>query len=257
MKDIYHYANAPVRTITAKAHPLLNTIADMLQNQDYYGTEIRHEGDPIVQQVKDVVGFMLKQFEPFSARQYTKLRESGEPRGKAVQGFFGIVPAPKEILETKAERRMGEIIRGQLPRGARTKQEANRSRLVAEITTKVRAGRDVTKELQNPILRPRDKARIMNDARVPATVARFKRMSADSAVEVYIMGTEEERKDWGPILSSKLQTAKERGNVTGEEYTALTEALTKAGVDVEKLPSPSNGGGRLRSRPSRPGRPWR
>jgi hypothetical protein len=47
-----------------KLNPWTAAAVDMWRNQDYYGVEIRHPGDPLAQQMKDLSLFAAKQFMP-------------------------------------------------------------------------------------------------------------------------------------------------------------------------------------------------
>jgi hypothetical protein len=54
-KDLYHVAHAlpgsAWETAKGKLHPLLTLVADILSNEDFFGTEIRNPDDPFVQQM--------------------------------------------------------------------------------------------------------------------------------------------------------------------------------------------------------------
>jgi len=219
MKDVYAYSKHPVTTLSHKVHPLVNAVLDILRNEDFYGTEIRHQDDPWVKQLEGVFEYAGRTFQPFSIRNYQQMREAGEGRAKAVQSFFGIVPAPATVQQTKAEEMMSGFLRENLPVGARTKEEADRSRLVARLTALKRQGKDISALVTaSKVLRPMDVARIGREAPQEALVLRFKRLRLDQAFKVYDAGSSAERKIFGPILSSKLANAKQRGSLTDEDY---------------------------------------
>jgi hypothetical protein len=44
---------AALTTVKHKTHPMLNTIMEMLSNEDYYGTKIRNEDDPFLKRLLD------------------------------------------------------------------------------------------------------------------------------------------------------------------------------------------------------------
>jgi hypothetical protein len=47
MKDVYAYSHNPGQTWRTSCTRSISTVADMLQNEDYYGTKIRNEDDPV------------------------------------------------------------------------------------------------------------------------------------------------------------------------------------------------------------------
>jgi hypothetical protein len=47
------------------------------QNQDYYGTEIRNEYDPLVAQIGDALKYQASQFVPFSITNMQQRAKTG------------------------------------------------------------------------------------------------------------------------------------------------------------------------------------
>lgn len=126
MKDVYAYAkdamdfgkygSNPTQTIQNKAHPLISTISQMLNNQDFFGAAIRNPADSIVKQAMDEADYLVKQFEPFSLRNYeqqAKIRGE-EPSVKdylTSPSMVGITPAPGYITKSPEEQESAEISR--------------------------------------------------------------------------------------------------------------------------------------------------
>lgn len=103
MKDVFAYYKEPMTTVTNKVNPIWGTIIDMLENKDYYGTEIRNINDPVVRQVQDEFMFLIKQFEPYSISGALKRKESGEGLLQQAESFFGLMPAPGYITKTATQ----------------------------------------------------------------------------------------------------------------------------------------------------------
>ena len=61
-KDWFAYSKDPIATISHKLHPMWSSLAEMFQNEDFYGTEIRGKDDPIVKQSLDIATHIGKQF---------------------------------------------------------------------------------------------------------------------------------------------------------------------------------------------------
>ncbi|HEX2949329.1 MAG TPA: zinc-dependent peptidase [Armatimonadota bacterium] len=214
MKDSYAYSHDPGETLKHKIHPLISTIFDMLQNEDYYGTKIRNEDDPIVQQAKDTALYLAKQFVPFSVTNAIKSKEKGESLEKQAQSFFGITPAPKSVTNTDAENLMTEYLRGNMPVGTRTTEDAERSKarqaIQADIRKWVAAGKpqDRIPILQREIRRAASKGIInkrgVDDALQPEDIIKFKRLHYEQAVKVYQAGTPDEKLQWKEVLQAKM-----------------------------------------------------
>jgi len=114
MKDLFEYGHDisgflkyganPTQTLQNKLHPMLGMIAQMLNNQDFFGAAIRSPGDPIVQQVQDEANYLIAQLTPFGIRNYQQqqktLGEEVNPLGYiASPSMFGITPSPGYITK--------------------------------------------------------------------------------------------------------------------------------------------------------------
>ena len=102
MKDWYAWTNDPVQTAKNKAHPMVNTIFEMLDNKDYYGALIRNPDDPALKQIQDEIMFPVKQSIPFSIRNFQRQQEvTGEDKPwydwVASPQFVGVTPVPQAL----------------------------------------------------------------------------------------------------------------------------------------------------------------
>lgn len=92
-----------------KLHPMLTTIAEMLENKDWRNGEIRHADDPWMKQVVDSAKFVADQVIPFAFRysledqaRRTERLGGHTPQysnTQAVGAFFGMTPAPQVLKE--------------------------------------------------------------------------------------------------------------------------------------------------------------
>ena len=73
MKDVVAYAHDPKQTLLNKMSPVLSMLSAALENRDFYGTEIRHPDDPVVQQLWQLAKFAGAEAMPFSVRGVQKL----------------------------------------------------------------------------------------------------------------------------------------------------------------------------------------
>ena len=96
-KDVYAYGTHPIETLGHKANPAISAVIDMLNNQDFYGGNIRNPNDPFVKQIADEAIFMSSQLVPFSIENARQMLAKGD-RKQALLSFVGITPAPASIV---------------------------------------------------------------------------------------------------------------------------------------------------------------
>jgi hypothetical protein len=150
MKDVYHWGTSPFRTVSNKLQPLVNMVWQMLQNKDFYGTEIRHPDDLLVQQALQELKFVAAQFEPFGIRNLNRDTRTGIQA--KVEPFIGITPAPYDVNLTPAEAKAREIEMGKMRVGTRTQAEADKAKFISD--------------LRNKYTQTKDRAEIINAIRV-------------------------------------------------------------------------------------------
>lgn len=129
IKDIYEYGHDisgwakfgsnPLQTVRNKVHPLIGTVGEMLDNKDFFGNNIRSPGDSAVQQAQDEAGYLLKQMEPFSVRNFQQQNQAAGKTGSpldyvASPQFIGLGNAPGYITKTDKQIESGEVYR-QMP----------------------------------------------------------------------------------------------------------------------------------------------
>ena len=99
MKDVVAYAHDPKQTILNKMSPVLSMLSAVLENRDFYGTEIRHPDDPVVQQLWQLAKFAGAEAVPFSVRGVQKLVQQ---KGSLETSLPGQLKAafrnPKELV---------------------------------------------------------------------------------------------------------------------------------------------------------------
>lgn len=99
MKDVASYTDHPITTLGHKAAPWIGALTQSWQNEDFYGNPIRNEDDPLVEQVKQQLGYIADQFKPFSVRNVERLEETDAPLRQKIEAFLGIVPVPQARVE--------------------------------------------------------------------------------------------------------------------------------------------------------------
>lgn len=109
MKDVYHYAHAPVATIEGKISPFPALVAEMLNNKDFYGRDIRNADDPLIKQMQEEAAFFVKSYEPIGIRQFAISSAAKQSAGEQAANFLGVTRAPAWVGETDAEQLAGKL----------------------------------------------------------------------------------------------------------------------------------------------------
>lgn len=221
-----------------KVHPMVSAIIDMMRNQDFYGTEIRHEGDPLVQQAKDEVLYMLKQYVPFSVTAYMKRREAGEGVGQSLQAFAGLQPASGLMTKTLAQHLMQGYLADMMPKGARTKEAFEASQRRKELRGELRGGeaegrRHLLDALRSGEITPRQARDLLKSSKQDPRVSQFTRLPFDQAAEVWSYGTSEEKKLWARVLIVKGRNAMK--TATPSRKRAIFTRLMEVRKDFQEI----------------------
>jgi hypothetical protein len=228
MKDIASYAKHPVQTMGHKLHPLIGTVAEMLQNENYYGDQIRNPHDPIVQQAKQVATYLGDQVIPIAIRNAAEQRRREQSLAVRAQSFVGIVPARREDVRTKAQNRMQEYL-SQGAGGLTPEQQAagrQRADVLAGLRNKTLGPGELGAKVQQGLLTLPGAKRLARRAQIAPTLDKFKRLSLPEALDVYRMATPTERRVWRPALQQKVLNAAHAGTLTPAVGTQARGLLT-------------------------------
>lgn len=208
MKDIFAYTRDPYHTIKHKLHPLLSMTADMLENKDFYGDEIRNPNDPAVKQLEQLAIHAAEQFVPFGIRNAQEEMQRGQPASVIAPNFIGITPAPRNVVRSEAQNLMMELAPKSPSRTPEQKETANTRKLILE---RSRRGIDVSQDIADAIsagkITPKQSGLTMKLAGVNPLVVQFKRLSLKDAERVYEVATEPEKAILAPVLSEKRKRA--------------------------------------------------
>ena len=228
MKDIWHYAQDPARTLKNKVNPAISAMAQMLENRDFYGTRIRNEDDPILKQILQVGKYGLQQFEPFGFRGYAKERQLGETPTKAALSFVGITPAPRDVNKTPAERIMSQLVSEKIPAGTRTQQQYQEQDLKSAIRRDLRMGKQdkLREAISQGKLSGREIVELKRESRFTPLEEGFKRLPLDEAVKVYEAANPKERAGLRGLLLQK--TARTNYYAAPAEKRQLAPIISRA-----------------------------
>jgi hypothetical protein len=110
MKDAYHLSTNPTQAVLNKLNPMLETVAELLENRNFYGVEIRSANDPVMRQIADVGKFLGTMVTPFAVQGAIRQHQIGGSGISQALSFLGVTSAPADISKTPAERLAGSIL---------------------------------------------------------------------------------------------------------------------------------------------------
>ena len=207
VKDVYHYATEPRRTLANKVSPLDSLIAEMIRNEDFYHTKIRNEDDPVIQQMLDAGKHVVKSAAPFGIRNLQREANLQAPIAQRIQGFVGITPAPSALEKTKAELLASDLARAHAPEGTRTKEQTARSEAEHTISRLARTGKPVAAEVRKDItsgtITAADARRALSTAHMDPLARAFKSLGLADALKVWNAATPEEKRKLKGLLVVK------------------------------------------------------
>jgi hypothetical protein len=218
VKDVAAFKEqGPKKTVLNKLHPMVSAIGDMLDNKDFYGTEIRHPDDPALSQVGELAEHVGKQFEPFSFRGYRQARENQDPKSMAAAAFLGITRAPKYVTQTPAQKEMDKWRREHAPEAPRTREQAEHAQTRRQIETSIRHGdiegaRAATRRgIVSGKLGETDADTIANRLQGSPQQNTFKNLPTEEQLKVWNVSTTRERDQFRPLLADRIQRELDSG----------------------------------------------
>lgn len=213
MKDLYHYTQHPVTTVTNKLSPLIGMTVQMLNNKDYFGVKIHNEDDPLVRQMADEAEYILKQMIPFGIRNAQRNMQNNKQLRDIVEPFIGITPAPYDINQTKAETLAHRISAQKMPIGGRTKEDADRSKLLRDFSKRLKLNdptvrTDMFQAIRDRQVTPLQIAKINRESHLTPLQRQVHSFSAAEIKKVYDIATPEEKKQIENMMKAKIARSK-------------------------------------------------
>jgi hypothetical protein len=239
MKDLFAWWQNWGHTLLAKTHPLLGVIGDIWRNRDFYGIKIRNEDDPVIQQAADTVGYGLKQFEPFWIRGAAREAERGgglektlqeEPQ-KILAPQLGIMPATSAYTMSAFEKYARKVAEERHPLGARTKEQAEKSKLKQKLEMGLRrwdpeAMADLEMARAAGEITRTEAIEIKHRAKQDPIEKIAKSMTLEDLVKGIRLATEQEKEIIRPIFRKKLiNKSSELDRETRQQYKEILRDL--------------------------------
>jgi hypothetical protein len=186
MKDVFAYTAEPFQTIKNKMHPEVSTILQMVQNQDYFGTEIRNPTDPLVTQIKDLAVYQAKQFVPFSFSNANQMVKTGAgPVQSYLEGFTGITPAPGYVTNSPLQIKIQNLYDLRFGGGVKSQDSQATIQQKSDIKKAYYAG-DTAKAntllqqaVKDGVIKPAGVSVFIKDADIPSDIKLFQQLPSE------------------------------------------------------------------------------
>ena len=209
LKEVFHFIHNPVKYVTNSLTGEIGRIIEVLQNKDFYNTEIAHPGDPWIKQKFDQAWHLIPK--PFSLVNQAQERLHNAPIGIRVMTAAGLVqPAAGYMTETKAEGVAKEILANHDPVGGRTKEAFQKGQLRSQLRQGYQQTGDTAPLIQasrSGEITRREAYDIRKNANVPDLVRITHSFTFAEMTRVMDKATPEEKNSLQHKLRTSYQTA--------------------------------------------------
>lgn len=208
-KDYYAWIKHPITTFEHKLKPFLEMMWETARNEDFFGTEIRNEDDPVTQQTRDVVLYWLQRNLPISYGNAKRLADDPSDGWEVFRTWAGLAlspftPAPAELERSAAENYLHDL----MPPQHRTKEEAEKGaarRALREGLSEKNP--QAMGEAAKAGLSEASRRAVARTQRMGPLASAFERATWPQAVKAYDLATPDERQRLKPLLLSKFGNA--------------------------------------------------
>lgn len=234
MKDVYGFAHQPGQTFVNKASPMWSMMGDLYNNKDFFNTEIRHPGDNYVEQAAQLLGYVGKSFAPFALTGAARLNQQGASPAKMALPFFGVTPAASWIDKSPAELKAEEINDQNMPAGAKTQAETDKSQAKSLLMQQLHAndplnggssakfGALLHQATTSGVIQRKDVDQIVKRSRMTPLEREFHYIPYAKSVDVWNLASREEKEKLLPMFREKMERAKSEGQDVDQSLLKLS-----------------------------------
>lgn len=220
-----------------RLNPAAGFAVDMMNNRDFFGTQIWNANDPWTAKALDQAQFVAKQFTPFSVIGAAKLKHDDAGPLQWALPFVGFVPAKKALTMTPAEVKAAEIAQASMPSAPRTAAQAEHSQVVKSLVQDYRNGK--LNDQGQLVARaraagltdqtPQGKAELSRiEQRMVWTPLQYQvnKMPLKDAMQVFDLANERERQTLAPAVAQKIQSAYNSGRIDQATASQWVKVVT-------------------------------
>lgn len=207
--DFISMAHDPMGTLWHKTSPTISTMNDIIQNRNYFGRQVRDPGDTPLAQARSVIAYAAStSMTPFTFQN--KAESSLRGANSGWQSAFAIMPAPRYISLSPAERLAQRYYNDKNPQGMRTAEELEAKKAFVQLRNSYRAGdlkpEDVDAAVSGGKIKASDVPHIFQEAK-PSLIRNTQGLSDfDQVHHVWQQASPEEKEKLLPILARKAQS---------------------------------------------------
>lgn len=204
LKDIEGYRKDPYTTLGNKLAPSFHEAKELLNNKDFYGTQIYNPDDEAYQKGLDILKYEAQTMEPFSFRK----KVGSEPDNQQkIEKFFGLMPAPKSIGRTDTENRISlKIQQKYANEDARTEDSREMTDARTSIINQLHAGKkweDIDQKIKDKANYSENKVDdLIDNAGLNPFYNKFKNLNPKDQIQIWKDMTDEEKKNYAPYIHS-------------------------------------------------------
>ena len=208
LKDWIHMLHNPGQFATSSAAGYIGKFVDLMNNKDFYGTEIIHEDDAPAKKAWEATKFLFPT--PFSLSQYQRVSELDAPDALKLSTVLGATqPAPGYVSKTAAENKASEIMASHQSVGARTKEAFDKTKLKNKLRLDYETNHDqsmIDQSVNSGDITRKDAHQIVKDASKSKIERMTTHMTADEVAHVIEKANDDELKELMPIFEKKVRT---------------------------------------------------
>lgn len=242
-RDLQAYRNQPLQTIAHKTSPLLGMTAQMLQNRDYYGTEIFHPGDGPFGHLASAASYLGKTALPFGVQQAMKQDQNPDTRMPKWLNQVGFTASPAYVTRDPGRKEMDRLSQNKAPMGTRTKAEFERSQARQKLETELRYNKEhgdndrvtragIDKEVAElttrGVLRPTDRRDIFETAQKTSDQVKLEGLTLPQITKAYDESfSPDEKKELRVPILKKLHNRRDWARMTQDERKSTRDFMKR------------------------------
>ena len=170
----------PLTIAHHKLAPSWGMVAQMMENENYWGVKITDAPVATQQWLKDYGSFMLEFAEPISFSSYG--RQQSE-KGRNILPFLGFSPAPRYVTRTATQKKIYDAFESLFGNVTKTKALGERIIAKSDLRQKIRKGEatlgDFREALKSGALKPRGIKRFLENATLDGDIRMFANLPSD------------------------------------------------------------------------------
>jgi hypothetical protein len=224
-------------------------VFQIMNNRDYFGTEVRNEDDSVPNQIKDVALFGLKQFTPFGVQK--AMQQSVTPKGISkgelsedtrnavlkIAPLIGFQQSRRDVNMTPAELAADEISASKREVGARTKEQAKQSNDLRELRNDFLAGRQdvlakIAARIKDGTMTEKDLDKITDPRQTGGLLWQMRQFTPEQYLKVLKVASDDEKAALREPFQNKILSQLDGGSLSPARFKQILPEARKIYPDL-------------------------